>query len=540
MKVFNNQKNKSLTTQLKKELIKYRKEKSFDPKEYLFYKVTALNHYLIKHNIDSVVIGISGGIDSAVSLGILKKAKKFKQLKHICAICEPALNNSGAVSNQNSATKKGILVIKHFKENPKVIDLSQILKAGINSTKSLNLEQSNWANGQLVPNLRTSLNYYITSLFSENKNRAIVIGTINRDEGSYLGFMGKAGDSLVDIQLISDLHKSEVYKLAKYLKIPKEIIKAIPSGDMFDNRSDEEVFGATYDFVELYMKYLKNNPFEKELFKNKLNLSSLTQFNELSKKLEKLHNHNKHKYISSSSAIHFDLFDTWIEGGWKNNSTYNKDLELNPNNIVNFQKIDESILNNFKESSKLVLTKKEIKLLLSQIKYWQPAGVDGYSNKTLNNEIGSYRATIFSKKFANALNKRIKAKKLLIHDNKVYRYQGLSSSFRLVKYEKNGKLVPHYDFPYIFSENKKTLFSVVIYLQKPKKGGETRFIKETRKNHDFKDWIDAKEQDLIIESIPKVSEGEALIFPHQKLHDSSIILDGQKIIIRTDLIYEQV
>src|SRR5690606_17656738 len=102
-------------------LKKIRKKKQFDPKEYLKFKTLALNNYLKKHNLNSVVIGISGGIDSAVSLGILKEAN----IPYIHPLCMPAPNTL-SVSNQDSATKKGIQVIKHFNLTPKIIDLKPL------------------------------------------------------------------------------------------------------------------------------------------------------------------------------------------------------------------------------------------------------------------------------------------------------------------------------------------------------------------------------------------------------------------------------
>ena len=75
-------------------------------------------------------------------------------------------------------------------------------------------------------------------------------------QGGYIGFFGKASDGMVDIQLISDLHKSEVHALARHLDVPASVIAAVPTGDVFDGRTDEEMIGASYDFIELYMLVL--------------------------------------------------------------------------------------------------------------------------------------------------------------------------------------------------------------------------------------------------------------------------------------------
>lgn len=537
MKVFNNNKNTELLPQLQEKLNQVRSKKLFNKEEYIKYKSFALNQYLKTSKIDAVVIGISGGIDSAVSLGLLVSAMNADNvIKKIYAVSIPALKSDGAVSNQLEATSRGELVIKHFGQKPYVIDLSETLQSAKEATKSLGLDDSLWSNGQLVPNLRTSISYYLTSLISENNGRGVVIGTINRDEGSYLGYMGKAGDSLVDIQLISDLHKSEVYQLAQHFNIPRSIIDNKPNGDMFDNRTDEEVFGASYDFVELYLNFLRLNKTEQSELLTQLSTASQSQFAELSLGLEKLHSHNRHKYLTSSSAVHLDLFDTYIEGGWKNNSTYIKDPPLNPNMLVNLNQIDESIFSRFKKGNK-TLSDLEVDLLLGQISSWVPAGIDGYSQMK-DSTIGSFRATIYSQKLADIIKDRISAQPFALDEGSLYRFSGVSPSFRFIRYESGGQLIPHYDRSFVYHEKKKTLFTLIIYLSIPDSGGKTRFIKETRKNHQFKDWIDGSSFEVV--SIPLQEKGHHLIFPHQTLHDGEKIDNGQKIIIRTDLVYEKI
>ena len=139
-----------------------------------------------------------------------------------------------------------------------------------------------------------------------------------KDEGAYLGYVGKASDGMVDVQIISDIHKSEVYQVAHELEIPKSIIEATPSGDMYDSRTDETVFGASYDFVELYLNYLNMKDSEKEKLISSLDEKSKEQFDFYAKNLENLHKYNLHKYMAKSPAIHLDLYDSSIKGGWDN------------------------------------------------------------------------------------------------------------------------------------------------------------------------------------------------------------------------------
>jgi NAD+ synthase (glutamine-hydrolysing) len=139
------------------------------------------------------------------------------------------------------------------------------------------------------------------------------LGTNNKDEGAYLGYFGKASDGMVDLQMISDIHKSEVYLLANDMNIPKEIINAVPSGDMYDARTDEQVFGAPYDFVELYLNCLET------VMPQMQDEEACEQFDMLANNLENLHAYNGHKYLAASPAVHLDLeqYQYSFNGSWK-------------------------------------------------------------------------------------------------------------------------------------------------------------------------------------------------------------------------------
>ena len=118
-----------------------------------------------------------------------------EDIKNIYPLCLPAIKSQGAVSNQEEATRRGLDLIKYFKKTPYVLDLSILLEQSKGLVEdNFKLKSTKWSDGQLVPNLRTSLNYYLNSVLRDNNKNGIIIGTINRDEGSYLGYMGKAGD----------------------------------------------------------------------------------------------------------------------------------------------------------------------------------------------------------------------------------------------------------------------------------------------------------------------------------------------------------
>lgn len=320
MKVYNEQSDKKMNKELIDILEKIREKRNFSAKKYIEEKTELLNKYMNKSKLNACVIAISGGIDSAVVLGIVNEAAKKQNspIKKIIPMLLPIMGSTG-VTNQSEATSRGKELCKKLNLKPYIIDLTSVNNEIRNALEPVvEIRGEDWAIGQLGPYSRTPILYYTTSLLNQAGYGAIVCGTTNRDEGTYLGYIGKASDGMVDLQIISDIHKSEVYQIAKELEIPQSIINAVPSGDMYDSRSDEMVFGASYDFVELYLNYLNMTEETKKEMISKLSEESKEQFNLYSKNLENLHRYNLHKYIAKSPAVHLDLYDSSVKGGWDN------------------------------------------------------------------------------------------------------------------------------------------------------------------------------------------------------------------------------
>ena len=321
MKFYNDKKIFVLESELQNMVADIREVRDFNPKKYVKEKANLLNQYMKQSNLKSCVVAISGGIDSAITYAMIHTAKGMKDspIQKIVPIFLPVYKSEGA-TNQNEAHQKAKELVESYGDTLIEINISSahtLLKGIVDDAMGMTGEA--WASGQLVSYLRTPTYYYVTSLMSQMGLTPIVCGTTNKDEGAYLGYFGKASDGMVDVQMISDIHKSEVYKVARHLQVPESILKAIPTGDMYDNRHDEEVFGAPYDFVELYLHMLNFNAESKKVIQS-LSKEAREQFHVLQKNLEDLHNYNKHKYLGASPAVHLDVLEAKVNGGWMYNT----------------------------------------------------------------------------------------------------------------------------------------------------------------------------------------------------------------------------
>ena len=229
--------------------------------------------YHYQSSTKGFVIGISGGIDSALTSTLVAET-------NIPLLCiEMPINQN---KNQVSRGKNHILWLKENYNNVKSIecDLTGIFE----QFKSISAEKNK---NQLLALANTRSRLRMTTLYYYAQlNNALVVGTGNKVEDFGIGFYTKYGDGGVDLSPIADLMKSEVFQLAKALKINKEILVAPPTDGLWDNdQTDEDQIGATYDELEWAMK---NNQTK--------NLSKRQQ--EVIKIYNKFHAANKHKMMA--------------------------------------------------------------------------------------------------------------------------------------------------------------------------------------------------------------------------------------------------
>ena len=184
----------------------------------------------------SLVIGVSGGIDSSVSSTL----SAMTGLKTI-VLCMPIKQHK---SQHDLSIKHKDWLIKNFSNvEGHVIELDQLFKSFENNL-------SNFKNDHGFANSRARLR--MTTLYQvAAANNGIVVGTGNKVEDFGVGFYTKYGDGGVDISPIADCNKTEVWELGKELGILKEIIDAPPTDGLWDDgRTDEGQLGFKYEDLE--------------------------------------------------------------------------------------------------------------------------------------------------------------------------------------------------------------------------------------------------------------------------------------------------
>ena len=185
-----------------------------------------------------IVLGLSGGIDSAVVSALAKEAAGKKRVLALILPCQ----------SQKEDLKDARLVAKTLGIKTEQIELSKIY----NDLIKLLPKANNLALANLKPRLRMTVLYYFA-----NKLNYLVCGTGNKSE-IMVGYFTKHGDGATDILPIGDLTKTQVRALAKELGIPKKVINKPPTAGLWPGQTDEGEMGITYAELDDILGRLEN------------------------------------------------------------------------------------------------------------------------------------------------------------------------------------------------------------------------------------------------------------------------------------------
>ena len=201
-----------------------------------------------KAGFSKAVLGLSGGIDSALVAYLLRDALGKE---NVLAIMMPYKS-----SNPDSLNHAK-LVVEDLGINSKTIEITDMIDAYFKNEK----EATSLRMGNKMARERMSILFDYSS-----KENAFVVGTSNKTE-IYLGYSTQFGDSACALNPIGDLYKTNIWDLSRYLKIPNELIEKKPSADLWEGQTDEQEMGLTYKEADqvLYRMLEENKKVEEVL-----------------------------------------------------------------------------------------------------------------------------------------------------------------------------------------------------------------------------------------------------------------------------------
>ena len=187
-----------------------------------------------KAGFSKAVLGLSGGIDSALVAYLLRDALGKE---NVLAIMMPYKS-----SNPDSLNHAK-LVVEDLGINSKTIEITDMIDAYFKNEK----EATSLRMGNKMARERMSILFDYSS-----KENALVVGTSNKTE-IYLGYSTQFGDAACALNPLGDLYKTNIWDLSRYLKIPNELIEKKPSADLWEGQTDEQEMGLTYKEADQVM-----------------------------------------------------------------------------------------------------------------------------------------------------------------------------------------------------------------------------------------------------------------------------------------------
>jgi NAD+ synthase len=195
----------------------------------------------------SVVLGLSGGLDSAVVAVLCKEVFKENLL---CVLLPSQFSSKSSVDDALELCKK--FDIRH-----EIVSIEPLLSCYINNMKNNNLRIGNFS-----ARIRMTVLYDISA-----RESSIVVGTSNKSE-LFLGYGTIFGDLACAINPIGNIYKSDLFDFARFLGVTDSIINKAPSADFYEGQSDEADLGYSYSRIDEFLKsFIDKNSSKEELLK---------------------------------------------------------------------------------------------------------------------------------------------------------------------------------------------------------------------------------------------------------------------------------
>ena len=223
-------------------------------------------------NADGLVVGLSGGIDSTVAAFLACEAVGKE---NVFGVVLPS------TTTPTEDKLHGTAIAQLLGINYKEMAIDSILNEFLSVTQ---LEDDIKAIGNLKARIRMSIIY-----FYANSKNYLVSGTGNKSEIS-IGYFTKHGDGACDIEPIGDLYKTDVFELAKYLGVPQEIIDKPPRAGLWNNQTDENEIGMTYELLDKILYQFNEKEIDAKSIADELDIE-VDEVNDIIDRVER----NNHK-----------------------------------------------------------------------------------------------------------------------------------------------------------------------------------------------------------------------------------------------------
>ncbi len=212
--------------------------------EKLASKITDwIRDYVISAGANGVILGLSGGIDSATTATLSVKALGK----------ENVISLGLPIESLPQDLEDGKFVADYLGIKLLICDLTSAYKDFLKVLPS-GIDSNQLVMANVKPRLRMTMIYF----FAQSLGRHLVCGTGNRSELA-IGYFTKYGDGAVDFEPIGGLYKCEVREVARVLGIPEKIVTRTPSAGLWEGQTDEDEIGMSYDALDEILYRIDNN-----------------------------------------------------------------------------------------------------------------------------------------------------------------------------------------------------------------------------------------------------------------------------------------